>query len=289
MGTSPAPCGPGRQGPPLTGRRKDGGSPCTNRGLGFPTPSSDARMRSPGAGTGVRQVLRCPQSSQKPPALGRTGAGPGRHTAWKASPQSLGPQLGRSPHGMQGGGAGDPLSAGRAPPPPQRTHRARTHPAALVELAHAGKPRSGAEPGGHDHSWAVGGENLEAVNAGSGQNRWAHALQGAYHSVVPEVTGPFAYPFSVGAAPRPRPCSGSGLCVRSPPPSCWWAAECPSGDMRLFVVGRRDLSDTNVYRSPRGGLDEMGKFLGRHKTNCGTDSGRIRLNRSIARTRREEE
>lgn len=33
-------------------------------------------------------------------------------------------------------------------------------PPALVKRAHVGEPRSRAEPGRHDHSWAVGGENL---------------------------------------------------------------------------------------------------------------------------------
>lgn len=52
VGTSHARVAPGA----AAHRRKDGGSPSAIRGLSFPTPSSDTRMRSPGAGAGVGQV-----------------------------------------------------------------------------------------------------------------------------------------------------------------------------------------------------------------------------------------
>lgn len=52
------------------------------------------------------------------------------------------------------------------PAPPQRRNLQgpHTYPPALVKRAHVGEPRSRAEPGRHDHSWAVGGENLEAIS-----------------------------------------------------------------------------------------------------------------------------
>ena len=58
------------------------------------------------------------------------------------------------PHGGDGGPA----------QPRGGIYGARTYPPALVKWAHVGEPGSGAEPGGHDHGGAIGGEHLEAIS-----------------------------------------------------------------------------------------------------------------------------
>lgn len=63
---------------------------------------------------------------------------------------------------------------------------------ALVEWAHVRKPRSGAEPGGHDHSWAIGGEDLEQLTRAVSQclhlsPYWLQGGQTALH--VPPLQG----------------------------------------------------------------------------------------------------
>lgn len=79
--------------------------------------------------------------------------------------ESLDPQREHSTHKQVGLGDSHPGDDRASPGPrggdPQGAH---TYLSALVKWAHVGKPCSRAEPGGHDHSWAIGGKNLEAID-----------------------------------------------------------------------------------------------------------------------------
>lgn len=84
--------------------------------------------------------------------------------------QEAGRRPGPGAHRQKGWGVAGPHTTGNdstpPPAPPQRRNLQgpHTYPPALVKRAHVGEPRSRAEPGRHDHSWAVGGENLEAIS-----------------------------------------------------------------------------------------------------------------------------